>query len=192
MKTFESARHLTDLLNAYFAGVDIAANFAPGKQSKTEPAKPNTTPENKSPQKAKSVRKKQVQPNSGHPHQKPGNTSPGNTPPATGNTPLKPDPPTLSGLALFLGFDSIAGFDAYEATGQYKTHLKRARLLITAAYEKKLHNSYTSGPIFALKALGWNNEKPDDKKTPQTQTILNMNVVTSGPQPASTESEVQL
>jgi len=182
MKTFESARHLTNLLNAYFASVDIAANFAPGKQPKTVRTKSIIAPENIAPQKTKRTPKtKNLKPHTD------------NLQPTTHNSqPNKPDPPTLSGLALYLGFDSIAEFDIYEANGPYKTHLKRARLLITAAYEKKLHNSYTSGPIFALKALGWNADKPDDKKTSKATATLKVHIVASDHQPVSAENDVLL
>lgn len=67
-----------------------------------------------------------------------------------------PEPPTLTGLALHLGFDSLAEFEAYELTGELSSELKRARLLIASEYEKRLHQPSPTGAIFALKTLGWN------------------------------------
>jgi hypothetical protein len=65
-----------------------------------------------------------------------------------------PEPATISGLALYLGFESRASFEEYERTGEFATALKRARLRVEAEYEKTLLGS-TSGAIFALKNLGW-------------------------------------
>ena len=47
------------------------------------------------------------------------------------------EPPTIAGLTLFLGFNSRAEFDEYEANGLYANILKRGRLRIEAEYEKK-------------------------------------------------------
>ena len=98
-----------------------------------------------------------------------------------------PEPPTITGLALFLGFSSRQSFDDYEQKGKHAQLLRRGRLRIEAEYEKKLHDHYTSGPIFALKSLGWNDSKNTD--TPVSKT-LNIKIIESGPIPASNEKEV--
>ncbi|MCJ8208674.1 DNA-packaging protein [Mucilaginibacter sp. RS28] len=71
-----------------------------------------------------------------------------------------PEPPTLSGLAYWLGLNSRGAYIQYEQEGKYSEILKRARLRIEAEYEKKLHQQSATGAIFALKAMGWN-EKTD-------------------------------
>jgi len=111
-------------------------------------------------------------------------------------TPTKPagdkyDPPTIAGLALFLGFDSLLDFSTYEARGKYPHYLKRARLLITASYEKKLHNTNASGAIFALKGMGWS-EQSESKPAAPVNNILNINMVESGPKPAATEKDIPI
>ncbi|QQL50346.1 terminase small subunit [Mucilaginibacter ginkgonis] len=101
----------------------------------------------------------------------------------------EPEPPTLTGLAWYLGFASRDEFDKYEEQGRFKNRLKRARLRIEAEYEKKLHGSSSSGAIFALKTMGWA-DKPVSVLTPDGNVIIEL--IATGMQPAETESEVIL
>src|SRR5215217_2244999 len=71
------------------------------------------------------------------------------------------EPPTMAGLAFHLGFNSRDEFDKLERAGKYAAILKRARLRVEVAYEKKLHQQSSSGALFALKSMGWN-DKPDE------------------------------
>ncbi|HEY0245444.1 MAG TPA: terminase small subunit [Mucilaginibacter sp.] len=103
----------------------------------------------------------------------------------------KSDSPTITGLALHLGFNSRDEFDLYETKGRFASALKRARLRVEASYEKKLHNGSPTGAIFALKSLGWN-EKPEIKTTTKVLTTLKVKIIESGPVPAANEKEVIL
>jgi hypothetical protein len=67
----------------------------------------------------------------------------------------EPEPATLSGLALALGFISIAELEAYERDGKFAHIIKKARLKVEAEYEKRLHYQSATGAIFFLKNLGW-------------------------------------
>ena len=98
---------------------------------------------------------------------------------------------TITGLALHLGFSSRQEFENYEAKGKFAEQLKRARLRVMADYEKKLHVTSSTGAIFALKSLGWNErtEKPADATS---NTILKVEIIQSGPKLASSEKEVIL
>src|SRR5258708_7564435 len=99
-----------------------------------------------------------------------------------------PEPFTIAGLSLHLGFNSKQAFDEYEITGKFADRIKRARLRIEALYEKKLHTQYTSGAIFALKSLGWN-ERPDNKSADEAaNTVLKVEIIQTGPQLASSEN----
>src|SRR5258706_15317346 len=102
-----------------------------------------------------------------------------------------PEPFTIAGLSLHLGFDSKQAFEEYEINGQFASRLKRARLRIEALYEKKLHTQYTSGAIFALKSLGWN-ERPDKPADEAVNTVLKVEIIEAGPRLASSEQEVVL
>jgi hypothetical protein len=60
----------------------------------------------------------------------------------------EPEPATLSGLALALGFISIAELEAYERDGKFAHIIKKARLKVEAEYEKRLHYQSATGAIF--------------------------------------------
>jgi len=99
-------------------------------------------------------------------------------------------PITLSGLAYFLGFESRDAFADYEQNGKFPGLLKRARLYIEAAYERKLHQQSPTGAVFALKNMGWN-EKADDKPGNASKfKALQIEVIETGFIPASCEKEV--
>ena len=101
----------------------------------------------------------------------------------------EPEPPTLTGLALFIGFNSREEFEAYEKKPRFAVFLKRARLKIEAEYEKKLPLTSAAGAIFALKSLGWNDEK--ETANPALKT-LEIKILESGPALSQTEKEVIL
>lgn len=64
--------------------------------------------------------------------------------------------PTISGLALELGFESRQSFYDYEKMQEYSYTIKRARLKIESYYEQHLLAPGTAtGAIFALKNFGW-------------------------------------
>ncbi|PJJ79955.1 terminase small subunit [Mucilaginibacter auburnensis] len=102
----------------------------------------------------------------------------------------EPEPATMAGLALHLGFNSRDEFDKMEKAGKYSATLQRARLRVEVGYEKKLHQQSASGALFALKNMGWN-DKPDDKQVRSSTTIA-IKLIDSGPAPASSEREVAL
>jgi hypothetical protein len=62
---------------------------------------------------------------------------------------------TITGLALELGFCSRQSFYDYEEKPEFTYTIKKARLHIERAYEKKLSGKEVGGAIFALKNLGW-------------------------------------
>lgn len=101
----------------------------------------------------------------------------------------EPEPPTLTGLALCLGFESLDEFETYEREGEFAAILKRGRLQVEAEYEKKLHGQ-SAGIIFALKKLGWTDKGEHNIASPQTH--LEIKLIESGPKPAGSEKEVQL
>ncbi|GAB3936946.1 terminase small subunit [Mucilaginibacter myungsuensis] len=85
----------------------------------------------------------------------------------------QPEPPTITGLILFLGIESRDAFDKKERRGKFAVILKRARLRIEAEYEKKLHQHTHGGAVFALKNLGWNDkDKADQKPMPRKMKII--------------------
>lgn len=65
------------------------------------------------------------------------------------------EPATITGLALFLGFESRQSFYDYKGKKQFSYTIARARTRIENEYEKRLTGRDVHGVIFALKNLGW-------------------------------------
>jgi len=105
---------------------------------------------------------------------------------------ISTEPATLSGLALFLGFNSRREFEDYEVNGPFATELERARLRIEAIYEKKLHQQSPAAAMFALKSLGWD-EKADNKTgIAGNVKTLAIEIIETGFQPSDSEKNVIL
>jgi len=104
----------------------------------------------------------------------------------------EPEPPTLSGLALFLGFNSRQAFDDYEENGKFAAILKRGRLRIEAIYEKKLHQQSPTGAIFALKSMGWNDKTESKTGGADIVKTLKIEIIETGPKLAGSEKDVVL
>ncbi|HYE53674.1 MAG TPA: terminase small subunit [Chitinophagaceae bacterium] len=66
-----------------------------------------------------------------------------------------PESATVTGLALFLGFESRQSLYDYEKNEEFSYIVKKAKLRVEHEYEKKLHGTNVTGPIFALKNMGW-------------------------------------
>lgn len=67
--------------------------------------------------------------------------------------------PTLTGLALHLGFCNRASMYDYEKKSPEFSHtIKKARARMEIIYEQLLQDGNT-GAIFALKNLGWSDKK---------------------------------
>lgn len=67
--------------------------------------------------------------------------------------------PTITGLVLFLGFDSRQSFYDYEKKQEFSYTIKRARAFIEREYEEYLNNGGGAAAIFALKNFGWKDER---------------------------------
>jgi len=63
--------------------------------------------------------------------------------------------PTITGLAIYLGFESRQSFYDYQEKEQFTYTIKRARLFIENDYEEQLQYGTVTGAIFALKNMGW-------------------------------------
>lgn len=104
----------------------------------------------------------------------------------------EPEPAILTGLILFLGFNSRKQFEDYEQNGPFADIAKRGRLRVEALYERKLHQQAPTGAIFALKSMGWT-DRPDDKLS--TDNIIKsiiIEILETGPALAQCEQEVDL
>lgn len=72
---------------------------------------------------------------------------------------------TITGLSLFLGFESRQSFYDYQAKKDFAYIIKRARLVIENKYEMNLKENNATGSIFALKNMGWKDKTEHDHTT---------------------------
>lgn len=72
----------------------------------------------------------------------------------------EPEPVTITGLCLYLGFESRNSLYDYAKRGQFSGIIKKAQLRVEHAYENKLSTfEKPTGPIFALKNMGWTDKQ---------------------------------
>jgi len=74
--------------------------------------------------------------------------------------------PTMTGLALYLGFASRQSMYDYVKEEDFSYIITRAQQIIAMSYEEMLYTKTSAGAIFALKNMGW------DDKTIITQTNI--------------------
>lgn len=82
------------------------------------------------------------------------------------------EPPTITGLALFLGFCSRQSFYDYESRAEFSYAIKRARMKIESEYEKNLYNDRPIGSIFALKNMGWKDKHEIEETSKRVVRLL--------------------
>jgi hypothetical protein len=84
--------------------------------------------------------------------------------------------PTVTGLALFLGFASKQSLYDYEKNERFSYPIKRALTMIECELEKRLENQSVSGIIFALKNMGWTDKVQTEHsgELKQTQIIYQL------------------
>ncbi len=67
---------------------------------------------------------------------------------------------TITGLALWLGFEDRQSLYDYEKKPEFTCIIKRARLRVENSYEMRLITSQSpTGAIFALKNMGWKDKQ---------------------------------
>ena len=88
------------------------------------------------------------------------------------------EPATITGLCLYLGFESRQSFYEYGEKKDFTYTIKRARMMIENSYERNLSiaNSPT-GSIFALKNLGWSDKVEVDNKSSDGSMTPVINII---------------
>lgn len=102
--------------------------------------------------------------------------------------------PTITGLTLFLGFESRQSFYDYQERPLFSYAIKRARLQIESIYENMLGTKTgTVGAIFALKNMTWSDKQEIDHTSggEKIQGPPPINVFSGSPPFASDETEVE-
>lgn len=90
-----------------------------------------------------------------------------------------PEPATITGLVLYLGFNSRSSLDYFNKQQVFLDIITRARVRVEHEYEKRLALSASQGAMFALKNMGWKDMKSvelggHDGKPLQVQAISNV------------------
>lgn len=68
----------------------------------------------------------------------------------------EPEPATITGLCLYLGFATLQSLDDYCKKGpKYAEIIKRGKTRVANRYERNLSGDKPTGSIFALKNMGW-------------------------------------
>lgn len=70
----------------------------------------------------------------------------------------EPEPATITGLALYLGFASRQSLLDYVEKEEFSFAIKRGKLRIEHEYEKRLHQNNPTGAIFGLKNMEWSDK----------------------------------
>lgn len=87
------------------------------------------------------------------------------------------EPATITGLALYLGFDSRQSLYDYNEKPEFTGIIKKARARVEQAYEKNLSGQSPTGSIFALKNMGWRDKQETELSGSVTvQQITGMKV----------------
>jgi hypothetical protein len=79
----------------------------------------------------------------------------------------RPDPVTMTGLALGIGLSCRQQLDDYLNYGEdFAESVKRAKAIVEWHYEMRLcRPNHGAGPIFALKNFGWDDKSQVDMTT---------------------------
>ena len=71
-------------------------------------------------------------------------------------------PVTWTGLALGMGFAGRECLDMYKKYRGFKRSVQRAHTIVEYNYELRLHGNTPTGAIFALKNMGWRDDRGMD------------------------------
>lgn len=82
-----------------------------------------------------------------------------------------PTPPTITGLALFLGFCDKKSLYDYRKKEEFGYLIKRALMVVENHYEMTLNYKSPTGAIFALKNMDWH-----DKSEVEVTNINPLNI----------------
>jgi hypothetical protein len=76
---------------------------------------------------------------------------------------IEPRPPTIAGLAYYLGFLSRGTIYEQDERGpEFSDILKKARLFIESFHEERMTSAYPTGSIFWLKNHAWKDTQAVD------------------------------
>ena len=92
---------------------------------------------------------------------------------------------TISGLCYHLGFCSRQSFYDLQKKEEFSYTIKKARFRVEKHYEGLLQGNAVTGPIFALKNLGWSDRQEIDH-TSAGEKIAPINITVDSSETAET------
>lgn len=99
-----------------------------------------------------------------------------------------PGKQTVTGIALWLGFESRQSFYDYEQREEYSYMIKEARLRVENDYELTLRSTNVTGSIFALKNMGWKDKVEQEISGKDGSPIQIIQLPSNGRDNTGTES----
>ncbi|WP_312306200.1 terminase small subunit [Chryseobacterium sp.] len=88
-----------------------------------------------------------------------------------------PEEPTMTGLAIYLGFESRQSLYDYGKKDGFSYPIKRALLEVENNYEKGLFGDKVVGVIWGLKNMGWT-DKTETKLSGDSENPITVNQIT--------------
>lgn len=90
----------------------------------------------------------------------------------------EPEHVTITGLCLYLGFESRQSFYDYEKRSGFSYIIKRARLMVENKYESSaLDAKVPTFQIFALKNMGWSDKQEIDHQSTDGSMTPKINII---------------
>ena len=86
----------------------------------------------------------------------------------------EPEPLTITGLTLYLGFADKSTLYDYVRNKEFSHSIKRALTFVEKHYEEMLLSKASTGAIFALKNMDWN-DRQQIEQTNLNHTIKELN-----------------
>lgn len=97
---------------------------------------------------------------------------------------------TITGLILYLGFESRSTFYAYEEKEEFSYIIKCARMFVENCYENQLYSDRPSGAIFALNQMGWKQKTESETSVKMQVLKAEVEIVDAGVPLATSEKDI--
>ena len=81
-------------------------------------------------------------------------------------------PATITGICLFLGFNSRQGFYEYKERSEFSDIVARIQMTVENSYENGLYTKFSQGCTFALKNMGWKDKTEQEISMPSGSVTI--------------------
>ncbi len=94
----------------------------------------------------------------------------------TGKPLIEYNPPTLAGLALYLGFADRKSLHDYKKKEKFAFVIRQAIARMEEYAEKQLTTGQTSGAMFWLKNQGWSEKEPTENTNENNKSLQELGI----------------